>query len=104
MELTDRTAVVTGAASGIGLALTERLLDEGMSVVMADVEADRLTTAGLQRSRKLIVTESVFSMDGDFCALREIVQLKEQYGAWLLLDEAHATGLFGRNRRGLQYR
>ena len=36
MELTDRTAVVTGAASGIGLALTERLLDEGMSVVMAD--------------------------------------------------------------------
>ena len=45
MELTDRTAVVTGAASGIGLALTERLLDEGMSVVMADVEADRLATA-----------------------------------------------------------
>ena len=45
MELTDRTAVVTGAASGIGLAITERLLDEGMSVVMADVEADRLTTA-----------------------------------------------------------
>ena len=33
MELTDRTAVVTGAASGIGLALTERLLDEGMSEI-----------------------------------------------------------------------
>lgn len=42
MELTDRTAVITGAASGIGLALTERLLDEGMAVVMADVEAERL--------------------------------------------------------------
>jgi len=42
MQLADRTAVITGAASGIGLALTERLLDEGMSVVMADIEADKL--------------------------------------------------------------
>lgn len=42
MELAGRTAVVTGAASGIGLALTERLLAEGMAVVMADIEADAL--------------------------------------------------------------
>jgi NAD(P)-dependent dehydrogenase (short-subunit alcohol dehydrogenase family) len=53
MELADRTAVITGAASGIGLALTERCLDEGMRVVMADIEAeplhrhaDRLRDAG----------------------------------------------------------
>ena len=38
MELDGRTAVITGAASGIGLALTERFLAEGMSVVMADIE------------------------------------------------------------------
>ena len=49
----------------------------------------------------LIVTESVFSMDGDHPPLREIVALKEKYGAWLMLDEAHATGLYGENRRGL---
>jgi NAD(P)-dependent dehydrogenase (short-subunit alcohol dehydrogenase family) len=46
VELRERVAVITGAASGIGLALTERCLREGMAVVMADIEADRLHAEG----------------------------------------------------------
>jgi 8-amino-7-oxononanoate synthase len=51
--------------------------------------------------RVLIITETVFSMDGDLAPLAEIVALKEKYGAWLMIDEAHATGLYAKNRRGL---
>ena len=52
-------------------------------------------------SHILVVTESVFSMDGDQAPLRQIVELKNQHNAWLMVDEAHATGLYGSNRRGL---
>ncbi len=54
-----------------------------------------------RRPRTLVVTESIYSMDGDQAPLREMVKLKEQFGAWLMVDEAHATGLYGKSRRGL---
>ncbi len=44
-ELTGKVAVVTGGASGIGLAMTRAFLDEGMKVVVADIEADALDDA-----------------------------------------------------------
>lgn len=62
------------------------------------------------QARILVATESVFSMDGDLCPLREIVELVETYDALLLLDEAHGFGVLGGHgmglaeREGLQHR
>jgi 8-amino-7-oxononanoate synthase len=53
------------------------------------------------RCRKIVVTESVFSMDGDIADLRAIAVLAERFGACVIVDEAHATAVHGPEGRGI---
>jgi len=52
------------------------------------------------RCRRLLVTDGVFSMDGDIAPLPQLVELAEKYGCIMMIDDAHASGVLGRNGRG----
>jgi 8-amino-7-oxononanoate synthase len=54
------------------------------------------------RSAKLVVTDSVFSMDGDIIDFPRMVALCRQYDAWLMVDEAHSLGVLGQSGRGIE--
>ena len=54
-----------------------------------------------KQNPKFILSESIFSMDGDFADIKSLVNLKKKYNSFLFLDEAHATGVYGKNGFGL---
>jgi 8-amino-7-oxononanoate synthase len=65
-----------------------------------DIAALEGLLAQSQSKRKLILTDSVFSMDGDIAPVPALLELCEQYDSWLLLDDAHGFGVLGREGRG----
>ncbi|MSO81689.1 MAG: glycine C-acetyltransferase [Acidobacteria bacterium] len=66
-----------------------------------DVAAARRIVEALPRgTRTLVITDGVFSMDGDLGALPELCDLADEFGCIMMVDDAHASGVFGRNGRG----
>jgi len=66
----------------------------------ADLEALAQLLAASKAATKLVVTDSVFSMDGDLAPLPQLLALCEQHGAWLVVDDAHGFGTLGANGHG----
>lgn len=66
-----------------------------------DVDELRDAVAGSCAREKIIVTDTVFSMDGDVAPLSEICSIAEEHGCMVMVDEAHAAGVFGENLSGI---
>ena len=83
---------------GIRLSRAKRCRYEHLD--MGDLEKQLKENQGARR--RLVVTDGVFSMDGDIAPLKDILFLAYKYGALVFLDECHATGLFGKSGRGTE--
>ncbi|MEO8975798.1 MAG: 8-amino-7-oxononanoate synthase [Casimicrobiaceae bacterium] len=66
-----------------------------------DMAALRARLAASRAKKRLIVTDAVFSMDGDVAPLAEMLALAEQFDAWLVIDDAHGFGVLGHGRGSL---
>jgi 8-amino-7-oxononanoate synthase len=107
-------AIVTGLTAGdrdaeiFSESLNHASLIDGARLSRAKVQvyphADLEALAALLRTStaatKLVVTDSVFSMDGDLAPLPELLALCERHGAWLVVDDAHGFGTLGANGHG----
>jgi len=90
--------------------LNHASLNDAMQLSRANVQRYRHNDVGhlaqlLERTgsgRKLIITDAVFSMDGDLAPLPGLLALCEQHDAWLLVDDAHGFGVLGEGGRGTQ--
>jgi len=83
---------------GIRLTKADRILYEHVDI--DDAERALSEARAKNYRRILLVTDGVFSMDGDVAPLPQLVERAESYGAAVMVDDAHATGVLGRNGRG----
>ena len=92
LDRLDHASIVDGAR-----------LSGARTLVYAHRDVERLKAVLERHSgyrRRLIVTDGVFSVDGDIAPLKEIQRLSREHGAILMLDDAHGTGVLGENGRG----
>jgi 8-amino-7-oxononanoate synthase len=89
----SHNSVLVGAKLSRATALPFRHNDMAALAALLRERRDR-------HRRTLIVVEGLYSMDGDVAPLPELIALKRAFGAWLMVDEAHAIGVLGRRGRG----
>jgi len=104
-SLTDeRTVILSDALNHASIVDAIRLSKPAAKVVYAHSSMDELRV-GLEAApagaRKLVVTDGVFSMEGDLARLPEIVELANRYGAIVIVDDSHGTGVMGATGRGV---
>lgn len=88
----DHASIIEGSRLSFGRTLKYRHNDlESLEKVLQSCDTDKI---------KLIVTEGIFSMDGDIVNLPGIMQLAEKYGAQVMIDDAHSLGVIGEGGRG----
>src|ERR1700729_3029144 len=82
---------------GARLSKAKILVYEHKNIAQAE---EKLASVKDQPGKKLLITDGVFSMDGDIGPLPALCDLAEKYGAIMMVDDAHASGVLGRNGRG----
>ncbi|CAJ91333.1 8-amino-7-oxononanoate synthase [Cupriavidus necator] len=103
------TALGTAGATLFCESLNHASLIDGARLARADVQRyPHCDTAALEAllaastsERKLIVTDSVFSMDGNVAPLRKLLELAERHDAWIIVDDAHGFGVLGEQGHGV---
>jgi len=100
--LTDKDVVISDELNHASIIDGCRLSRATIKVFPhKDVDAARRVLRDLPAAqRKLLITDGVFSMDGDLGPLPDLCTLAEEFGCIMMVDDAHASGVFGRNGRG----